>query len=251
MRLHGLAVRDGMVLSFSDVGVDAHALADGHLVWRYLHHTRALKGDEPQREHDRLERQEWALRINDGVPGVVYGSSMTAFVALDEHTGVARWSVPLQEGGSYAVVDGTLLVAGDDRLRGFDPSSGAARFDRPAPGVALVTPLGAARALMIGRDGAEMLVPATGATLQRIPLAQRMAPELLAARDGKVVIDVNVDDAHLFWLHGDGLRDADVSDRPWFGAEAKRYREPIEATIDGDRVLIVSLSGALRMFEVK
>ncbi len=65
--------------------------------------------------------------FHDGTAYVASDTQSTVW-ALDPTTGTPEWSADVDSPNGQAVIDGTLVVAGDAGVRGFDPESGDERW---------------------------------------------------------------------------------------------------------------------------
>src|SRR5205823_872064 len=134
-------------------------------------------------------------------------------------------------------------------FRGIDVRTGEERWRVEAAGAQLVAPFDDGSALGRARKRTLLLRYADGAILESRDEGTEFE-NLLAARDGKVVLESFDGRALVYYRKWGGLRVADLTDRPGLGAprEHRRFTEPVSAAIDGRDVVIVSLNGSISFF---
>lgn len=171
------AVSGPTLLTLTDRGVTAEALADGEPLW-----LRSFGAALPVGLVLRL-REVWA-RLQDSDP--VYLLDAAGVVAVERESGRERWRYSLPGLTSVARAGSVLVVAGEGGARGLDAATGSQRWLHQGP--AQVAPL-TEQSVLIQRGGGAVVVGASDGSL-RAEL-EDLGPHdtgVLAAGDGRVVL---------------------------------------------------------------
>jgi len=139
--IHG----DQVIVPFSDGSVASYQLSDGRERWR-----RRLPSSGPFEDIDTQ-----ALIYEERA---IVATPEGKLVALDLKTGEPVWeSASGLVGTSYLLLErGTLVLVGNDKVAGLDPSTGSLRWSTQLPEGPLSAPVAAGDALYIGAESGSL-----------------------------------------------------------------------------------------------
>lgn len=196
-----------------------------------------------------------SVRDSEPPAGAALAVDAKQLVALDLETGSPRWKLPTTGWVSFAESRQGLIVGDDSSVRGVEITTGKVRWKQPANGKTWVAPMSDEQALAHMPHSIATIEYATGAVHNRIDQEIGLSnTEVLSAKGGKVVMALK-SVGTLFSLKNGKLVRSDVNEH--LGVEGLLHpgmridAVPVAATLDGDRLVMLSKNNTVEFFKIE